>query len=478
MSKYDELQQLVDTPDAIGGIIRNFCKRHGVAESTFGRLSVNDGKLMSRIDAGSRIEPVTARRVAEYMKRADNGEIRLRGRPRRNKQHSAAETMADLISRETSVRTPGSFAFHEQRQRFHVFAATTNESWVLADRVADELRGLTPGPEGIRIFYAPMDNGITLTRMLRALHAHFPETPVLVVLKGRGLEDLRNTLGRLADRIAEHPLSVFVLTNLYTREALVLDKLSADNPEPVDRRDVILEGSRSYDYQLQIAPLYASLSRQWLINQGEHSQPVYAHPSIVTVWRRDREKELSGLIPRPGTVPPVFDYCLLNHAYLQGHNMHFRINHVLLPAVRSLANGGRMTVVQAHGQDPAHEIVRKVWPDQPLPFISRHAIIAALRKELGKAKIRNSISGVTDATSLFRFDMHTLPVLEDKEIGALSLSSAWNNAIYFAEVKEELAQAAIREGTRHLDITGEVLRAHGGLWFVNETFRVTRLASD
>ena len=174
MSKYDELQELVDTPDAIGGIIRNFCKRHGVAESTFGRLSVNDGKLMSRIDAGSRIEPVTARRVAEYMKRADNGEIRLRGRPRRNKQHSAAETMADLISRETSVRTPGSFAFHEQRQRFHVFAATTNESWVLADRVADELRGLTPGPEGIRIFYAPMDNGITLTRMLRALHAHFP----------------------------------------------------------------------------------------------------------------------------------------------------------------------------------------------------------------------------------------------------------------------------------------------------------------
>ena len=473
-----ELSGLIDKPEEIVGIIRKFCKKHGVAESTFGRPSVNDGKLVSRIASGSRIEPGTARRVADYMDRAERGEIRLRGRPRRKKDQSAAETMADLISQESSVRTAGSFAFHEQRQRFHIFANTTNESWVLADRVAADLVQLSPGLEGIRIFYAPMDNGIALTRILRAVHAKFPDTPTLVVLKGRGLEDLRNTMGRLVDRISEHPLSVFVLTNLYVREALVLEKLSDDNPLPVNRRDLALEGTKSHGYQLQIADLYEGLSREWLIHQGSHGQPVYAGPSLVTVFRKDQRERLETLFPKPGSGGTGFDYCLLNHAYLQSHTMHFRIEHILKPAARSLAPGGQMTVVQAHGNDPAHEIVRRVWPDQPLPFISRHDVMRALRRSLGDRKRNYSFSGLTDAVSLFRFEMHTLPVFDGAEIGAHSLSSAWNNAIYFAEVKEDLAQSAVHEGRRYLDVTREVLRRHGGLWFANETFRVTRSHTD
>lgn len=469
-----DLTELVDAPEAIVSVIREFCERYGVAESTFGRLAVNDGKLVSRIAAGSRIEVETARRMAEFMDKADRGEIRLRGRPRRKKDQSAAETMAELISQETSIRTPGSFAFHEQRQRFHVFANTTNESWVLADRIAEDLSSLTPGPGGIRIFYAPMDNGITLTRTLRAVHAAHPDTPVLVVLKGRGLEDLRNTMGRLVDRIAEHPLSVFVLTNLYMREALDLKKTSEDSPEPVDWRDVALSGTRSYDYQRQMAPLYSELSREWLIHQGAHGQPVYARPSVVTVFREDMRARLQHLIPAPDASGLEYDYCLLNHPYLQSHTMRFRIDHTLGPVVSALAPAGRMTVVQAHGQDPAHQIVRRIWPDVPMPFISRHEIIRELRRAMGEEQGEFTFTGLTDATSLFRFDMHTLPVFEGAAIGALSLQSAFNNAVYFAEVKEELAQAAIREGSRYLDITREVLREHGGLWFVNETFSVTR----
>ena len=469
-----DLAELVDTPDALLSVIRDFCEKYGVAESTFGRLSVNDGKLVSRIAAGSRIEIETAQRMEGFMASADRGDIRLRGRPRRKKDHSAEEMMAELISQETSIRTPGSFAFHEQRQRFHVFANTTNESWVLADRIAEDLTELTPGPDGIRIFYAPMDNGITLTRTLRAVHATFPDTPVLVVLKGRGLEDLRNTMGRLVDRITEHPLSVFVLTNLYMREALDLEKKSGDSPHPVNWRDVALTGSRSYDYQRQMAPLYDALSSEWQIHQGEHAQPVYAKPSVVTVYREDQRKALANLIQQQGNTGLEYDYCLLNHPYLQSHTMRFRIDHMLRPVTAALAPGGKMTVVQAHGNDPAHEIVKRVWPGVPMPFISRHDIIRELRRSMGQIQSEFNFSGLTDATSLFRFDMHTLPIFEGSEIGALSLTSAWNNAVYFAEVKEELAQAAIREGSRYLDITRDVLRKHGGLWFVNETFSATR----
>ena len=47
--------------------------------------------------------------------------------------------------------------------------------------------------------------------------------------------------------------------------------------------------------------------------------------------------------------------------------------------------------------------------------------------------------------------MHTLPVLKGQVLGAQALSTAFNNAVYFAQVREELAQAAVREGTQYLE---------------------------
>ncbi len=465
---------LLDKPEKLAAAIRAFCKKHKIAESTFGRLAVNDGKLVGRISSGSRIESRTAERIAAFIERADRGEIELRGRPRRKKAQSNAETMAELISQETSIRTPGSFAFHEQRQRFHVFAGTTNESWVLADRVAEELKNLQPGPPGIRLFYTPMDNGITLTRTLRALNATLPDTPVLVVLKGRGLEDLRNTMGRLVDRMAEHPLSVFVMTNMYLWEALDLEKKSGDCPEDLIWRDVALDGDRSYDFQKQVAALYEDLSKEWVVYQGEHAQPVYAVPSVVTIYRKDQRANLKDVVPRAGEGIRTYDYCLLNHPYLHSHTMKFRIDYVLRPVVERLAPGGRMTVIQSHGDDPAHEIVRGVWPKQRIPFVNRYDILRDFRKALGARQGDFKFSGLTDARSLFRFDMHTLPSMDEHELGLLSLSSAWNNALYFVEVKEELAQQVMSRDSRYLDVVREVLVRHGGMWFVNETFTVTR----
>ena len=463
----------VDTK-ALVKTIRAFCKKHGIAETTFGRHVVNDGKFFGRISRGSWVASETAGRVHAFIDRAERGEVVLRGRPRRTKARANAEKMAQLISRETSVRTAGSFAFHEQRQRFHVFANTTNESWVVADRVAHDLAAVAPAPGAIRILYLPMDNGIILTRSLRALHALYPETPILVVVKGRGLEDLRNTLGRLVDRITEHPLSAFVMTNMYVTEAVDLTKKSDDNPEEVVWRNVALDGNQSYDFQSQIAHIYPKLSEEWLIRQGAYGQPVYARPSVLSIFRKDHAEKLATILPSAGSEELRYDYALLNHPYLHSHTMTFRIDHILRPVVDRLAPGGQMTVIQSYGDDPAHEIVQKVWPDQALFATSRYDIIREFRKSLGEAGQEFTFSGLTDTNSLFRFDMHTLPVLEGHDLGALSLNSAWNNAVYFVQVKEDLAQEAMREGVRHLEITRDVLMRHGGLWFVNESFSVTR----
>ena len=458
--------------------INAFCDKFGIAQSTFGRLAVNDGKLVNRMSKGSWISPTTEERVQKFMEKAEKGEIVLQGRPRRKKAESNAYTMAELVNKESTVRTPGSFVLHEQKQRSHVFAATTNESWVNGDIIAEDIVKLAAKKKRLRLFFSPMDSGVTVARALRAIHAHFPDLPVLLVIKGWGLEDLRNTMGRMVDRISEHPKTVLVLTNLYTREAVTLSKTAKEGPDDLIWRDVSLTGANSYDFQKQTAELFPILANEWTVRQGEDDFPVYARPSVVTIYREDQREALDHLIPREGQSDLEFDYCFLNHPFLHSHTMKFRIDYILQPVVRHLAVGGQIKVVQSFGSDPAHEIVRKVWPDEKIENISRHDIMSALKKALGGDLKELSFQGMTDARSLFRFDMHTLPVITDADGATLLLQSAWGNAVFFTQMNEDMAEKAMREGRNCLDVTHDVLKQHGGLWFVNESFSILRKPSE
>src|SRR5262245_11038435 len=49
--------------------IADFCRRQGIAESTFGRRAVNDGKFVARLRDGARITPETLARVTEFLVR-------------------------------------------------------------------------------------------------------------------------------------------------------------------------------------------------------------------------------------------------------------------------------------------------------------------------------------------------------------------------------------------------------------------------
>lgn len=50
--------------------IEGFCAARGISESTFGRLAVNDGKLVRRLRSGGRMWPETIGRVREFMSRS------------------------------------------------------------------------------------------------------------------------------------------------------------------------------------------------------------------------------------------------------------------------------------------------------------------------------------------------------------------------------------------------------------------------
>lgn len=454
--------------------IESFCEEYGIAESTFGRLAVNDGKFVGRLRAGSRAGESTLDSVSGFIRRVRQGELTVRGRARRKLDVSSAETMEAIKANGTSVRTASSLEFHEQRQRYHVFANTTNEASIVAERAVAELRRIAIKSPGLRLFTTLMDNGAALNRILRAVHKNDPSVPFLAVVKGRGLDDLRNTLGRMIDRLAEHPLGVLAMTNMYVPEALDLAKYSSDNPEDVIWREVALAGSHSHDFQVQLSGLFGELAEEWTVHPGDQNQPVYRKPSVLVVYREDHKFLLDGLIPRQGAAERRYDFGLVFHALLHSHYMDFKTHHVVKPILDRLDVGGRAMVVQPHGSDPAHEIVERVWPDRALPVVSRHEIIRALRRALSADAERFSFQGLTDSTSLFRFDMHTVPALPGGEYGASTLSSAWNNAVYFAQVSETLIQQAMMGGSSYLDHTRDVLAEQDGLWFVNEMFVVER----
>lgn len=61
--------------------IRDFCRQAKIAETTFGRKSVNDGRVVDRIEAG-RVTLRTVERVRQYI--ADNSN-QFRGKKQRQK---------------------------------------------------------------------------------------------------------------------------------------------------------------------------------------------------------------------------------------------------------------------------------------------------------------------------------------------------------------------------------------------------------
>lgn len=60
--------------------ISRFCATNGMAETTFGRLAVNDGKLARRLRAGSSLRPATVDRIATFIYRYPKQKRKILGR--------------------------------------------------------------------------------------------------------------------------------------------------------------------------------------------------------------------------------------------------------------------------------------------------------------------------------------------------------------------------------------------------------------
>jgi hypothetical protein len=105
-----------------------------MAESTFGRRAVNDGKLVHRLREGKRITIDTLDRIQAYIAASMPGGVP----PPRG------------LEVPPEKRDPrGNFRFFENRQKYLLFVHTCSEKRVIAERVGLELSSIHPRPPAL-----------------------------------------------------------------------------------------------------------------------------------------------------------------------------------------------------------------------------------------------------------------------------------------------------------------------------------------
>jgi len=366
------------------------------------------------------------------------------------------------------------FRFYDNRQKYLAFVNTCNEKQKVADRAADELRGIRPSPPALRLFDAGMGDATVLARLMRSAHASWPAVPQLVVAKEISREDVRLGLEKMADRFLEHPTTVLVVTNLHYSDAPALRPRNTDDASRLNWQVLRLKGDSSHDYAQQIDALAGVLDYGWATRPNESSgNPVYVRPSVLVIYREDHAFLLDGVIPRQETPAIDYDFILASQPWRARMSAQFKVGKVLLPLVGRLAPGGRLLVIQSRGDDPGLEIVRALWPGESPFQVDRHKLLAELRQSLGEDAALYSMPDPPDSESLFRYEMHTLPAEVGDRIGTSMLFAAWNAAIYVNQIEDERLGEVVANG-RYLDATQAVLRRHGGLWFNDESFVVSR----
>ena len=195
----------------------------------------------------------------------------------------------------------------------------------------------------------------------------------------------------------------------------------------------------------------------------------------MVFYRADQRFVLDRLMPRTDGIEADYDLVVASQPYRARLDVRTKVRNVLAPLARALGPGGRMVVIQATGRDPGMEIVRKVWPDEDPFRTPGHELIVELGAMLGEELPDLRYSGTEDEGALFRYRLHALPDELGTNIGTSTLLAAWNAAIYVAQIPDDRLTDALGRGD-YLDSTAEVLRRHGGLWFLDESFIVHRLA--
>jgi hypothetical protein len=377
------------------------------------------------------------------------------------------------------------FRFFDNREKYLMFVTTTSEKAMVSQRIGSELPLLEPVPPAMRMFDAGTGNGVVLANVLRHLHKVMPTVPMVVVGKEFSMEDARLTLSTFAGRFAEHPETVFVLTNMAYSEAPGLFPRSSEGQADLQWWDVPLDGTTGYEFGTQISELEHLLEAGWQTKTSEKTgNQVYAKPSVIVLYRKDRAFALHDVIPRKvgAPQPTGYDLVLCAQPWRSRTDAAAKVRAVLAPCARALNPKGRLVVIQSTGHDPGMEIIRRIWPGDE-PFATpRVQLMHELERQLGDPQPGDAQHGEPvsvhfehhdDAGALFTYHLHAMPNEVSNRISMSTSLAAWNAAVYVAQI-DDVRVAEAMEQLDYLAVTNEVVRKHGGLWFQDESFVVVR----
>ena len=364
------------------------------------------------------------------------------------------------------------FRFFDNREKYLMFVTTCGEKQVIAERIGYELERLNLAPPALRLFDAGMGDGTVLAMVLRDLHYRLPTVPFLVVGKEISREDVRISADKLADRFYEHPQMVVVITNMFYGEAPWLFPNRPEAQARLNWREVALDGATAHEFDAQIKDQIGFISDGWQTTPSPTTgNPLYVKPSVLVLYRADHRFVLDPVIPRRGQHGHAYDMVLVSQPYRARSSAEIKVKNVLAPLARALAPGGRMITIQSTGRDPGMEIIRAVWPDED-PFLTpRDVLIDALRGHLEADMPDLAYDGMSEAE--FRYHLQLAPAEVGSNIGTSTLLAAWNAAVYVAQIEDDRLSDAMSHGA-YLDATQRVLTQHGGLWFRDECFVVSR----
>jgi hypothetical protein len=456
--------------------ISGYCRRVGMAESTFGRLAVNDGKLVSRLRFGGRVTTETVDRVHGFITQHQDGPAGRRGRfLGANGGNGAAVPAAVLAaSSEADRGAAKNFRFYDNRQKYLLFVTTCGEKQVVAQRVAMELGNIHPRPPAVRVFDAGVGDGSVLARVMRAMHTRFATMPFYIVGKEISLEDVRLALDKMPDRLFEHPATMLIMTNMYYSEAPWLAPNSVTAATSLVWHELALTGNTAHEFEQQIGDLHPFLAEHWRAKASPTTgNPLYEKPVVLVIYRDDHKFLLDPVRPRRGQARADYDLVIASQPYRARASVEFKAKKVVAPLARGLGAGGRLIAIHSHGGDPGLEIIQRVWPGENPFTTDRHQLLRVTKAELGTAGRDLNFGAYADGRSLFRYDMHTLPTEISDSIGTSTLFAAWNAAIYVAQIEDQRLSEAITSGA-YLQATKDVLQKHGGLWFWDESFVISR----
>ena len=305
--------------DAILQEISEFCRQAGLAEFTFGRRAVNDGKLASRLRNGGRITTETLDRIRGFMtshrasprRRAagDRAQPVLRAplppRARCRSARAPARTIRSAISASSTTGRNICCSSTPAAKSGWSRAASRSSS---ATSIRARRRCACSTPASATAPCSP--------RVMRAMHDRFPHMPFYVVGKEISLEDVRLTLQKMADRFFEHPRPCWSSPTWTTRRRRGWRVKSLSAASSMVWHEVPLAGNTAHEFEQQITELEPFLAENWKARrEPEDRQPGLRAAGRAGDLPRRPPFLLDPIIPRPGGTVANYDLVIASQPY-------------------------------------------------------------------------------------------------------------------------------------------------------------------